>query len=407
MEETVVDHIKDPGKKELIAYINRLSTFLSAKKKKAILEADLLKASREITYIGLGIEETLKKIDLNRASIDRVSPKITEFRNRLSSLEQEKRPLENEYNRLLDIQLNFEKKRADIERNKSMIERMAIDIRNVEEETLALGERENRMYARRQEIQGEIDSSEHNLIKLDEEIRIMTTTRDLLCGHIPDFIDIEEFPSLRSADQGAEEYTSDVKDAMKKMENDVATCKKGIAESHNLETSLALERKDLKSRLETLEIQVKSDVDKKSLSREVAALSEQKEAFASEIAAHQDEISRMQPMVTELEKKLEIERESDLRLDEKVRHLTKRKQFISTLDDVEVEMNRLKGQIAKSNMAFETNNNYLTVINKVNGKMEAINRKEEMSLEVCDKALLELQNIVLLGHGILYGNSPG
>ena len=112
-------------------------------------------------------------------------------------------------------------------------------------------------------------------------------------------------------------------------------------------------------------------------------------------------------MVTELEKKLEIERESDLRLDEKVRHLTKRKQFISTLDDVEVEMNRLKGQIAKSNMAFETNNNYLTVINKVNGKMEAINRKEEMSLEVCDKALLELQNIVLLGHGILYGNSPG
>ena len=149
MEETVVDHIKDPGKKELIAYINRLSTFLSAKKKKAILEADLLKISREITYIGLGIEETLKKIDLNRASIDRVSPKITEFRNRLSSLEQEKRPLENEYNRLLDIQLNFEKKRADIERNKSMIERMAIDIRNVEEETLALGERENRMYARR------------------------------------------------------------------------------------------------------------------------------------------------------------------------------------------------------------------------------------------------------------------
>ena len=407
MREAVIDRVGDPGKKELIAYINRLSTFLSAKKKKAILDADLLKVSREITYIGLGIEDTRKRIDLNRASIDRVSPKITEFRNRLAGLEQEKRPLEDEYHRLLDIQLNIDKKRMDIQNKKAMVELLAKDIRNVSKEIEDLKNRENRTRDRKQEIQGEIDSNQHNLNRLDEEIGVMTITRDLLCGQIPNFIDIEEFPSLQNTDQGAEEYTSDVKDAMEKMEKDIATCKKEIAESHTLETSLTLEKKGLETRLETLAAKVKPDVDKDNLNLEVAALSEQKEAFASQIAAHQDEISRLQPMVTEHDNRLEIERKSDLALDERIRNLTERKQFISTLDDVEMEMEKLKGQIAKSNMGLESNNGYLAVIKMVTKDVEAIDRRVAISLDVYGDALLEIQRIVLLGRGILYGNGSG
>ena len=407
MREAVIDRVGDPGKKELIAYINRLSTFLSAKKKKAILDADLLKVSREITYIGLGIEDTRKRIDLNRASIDRVSPKNTEFRNRLAGLEQEKQPLEDEYHRLLDIQLNIDKKRMDIQNKKAMVELLAKDIRNVSKEIEDLKNRENRTRDRKQEIQGEIDSNQHNLNRLDEEIGVMTITRDLLCGQIPNFIDIEEFPSLQNTDQGAEEYTSDVKDAMEKMEKDIATCKKEIAESHTLETSLTLEKKGLETRLETLAAKVKPDVDKDNLNLEVAALSQQKEAFASQIAAHQDEISRLQPMVTEHDNRLEIERKSDLALDEKVRNLTERKQFISTLDDVEMEMEKLKGQIAKSNMGLESNNGYLAVIKMVTKDVEAIDRRVAISLDVYGDALLEIQRIVLLGRGILYGNGSG
>ena len=152
---------------------------------------------------------------------------------------------------------------------------------------------------------------------------------------------------------------------------------------------------------------MKPDVDKDNLNLEVAALSEQKEAFASEIATHQDEISHMQPMVTKYDNRLEIERKSDLALDEKVRNLTERKQFISTLDDVEMEMEKLKGQIAKSNMGLESNSGYLTVIKMVKGDMEAIDRRVAISLDVYGDALLEIQRIVLLGHGILYGNRSG
>ncbi|MBT3257279.1 MAG: hypothetical protein HN366_12595 [Deltaproteobacteria bacterium] len=404
MRETVIGRINDPRKKELIAYINKLGTFLSAKKKKAILEADLLKISREIIYIKLGIEETRKKIDLSRASIDKVSPKITGFRNRLASLEQEKKPLEDEYNRLLDIQLNIENKRADIENKKALIRGLTADIGKYAEEVEALKDQEMQTRDREQHIQDEIDSGKHKLNKLDEEIGVMTTTRDLLTGQIPDFIDIEEFPSLQGPEQNAEAYSADVKAAMEKMENDISAYQKGIAETHDLETSLTLEKEDREGSLEALEAQVQPDVDKESLRHEVAALLEQKEAFESEIAAHQDEIARLQPMVTEHGNRLEIERKSDLELDERVRNLTVRKQFISTLDDVEMEMENLKGQIAKSNVGLEANTGYLAVIKMVTNDVEAIDRRVTISLDVYNDALLELRRVVLLGHGILYGN---
>ncbi|MBT3260511.1 MAG: hypothetical protein HN366_29370, partial [Deltaproteobacteria bacterium] len=81
-----------------------------------------------------------------------------------------------------------------------------------------------------------------------------------------------------------------------------------------------------------------------------------------------------------------------------------RKQFISTLDDVEVEMQRLRGRIAKSDMGLEANKGFMAVIHKVMDDAEAVNRKMEMSLEVYGDALLVLQRILLLKHSISYGN---
>ncbi|HIJ19442.1 MAG TPA: hypothetical protein HPP58_00190 [Deltaproteobacteria bacterium] len=407
MKESVEGVMNDPGKKEVIAYINKLSAFLSAKKKKAILEADLLKISREIKYMGFGIEETQKKIDENRASINMITPEITGFRNKLASLEQEKRPLEDEYNRLLDIQINLEKKRSDVENKKALVERLLMEISNIAKEMEALKERESEISARTRKIQEEISADRSLLIKLEEEIGVITATRDLLGGHIPEFIDIEEFPSLKSTEQGVEEYTSEVGAIMKKMANDIATYKKEIEENQNLEVSLALEKKNLGLRLKALEPEIGPDVDKDRLSREIAALSAQEESFKNEVAALREEISRLAPKVTEHENRLFVERKKDMALNEKVQYLTERKKHISAFDDVEKEMERLKRQITKSKLDLEANNGYLPIINKVKEDTQAINRKMGMSLDDYGSALLELQHILLLGHGVLYGNGAG
>jgi chromosome segregation ATPase len=404
MEEAVVGRVNDPGNKELIAYINRVGALLSAKKKKAILEADLLKTSRETQYIRLRVEEIQKKIDLDRASLDEITPGLAESKNKLEVLEREKKPLEDEYNHLHDIQVNFEEKRADVENKKAMIERLTMDIENHTKEFEALEDREFRTTARMREIQEGNESNRSKLSALNEEIEVMSTTRDLVSGKIPDFIDIEEFPSLVNADPNSADYESDVKDAMKVMQNDISTFSKDVEKSYDLEKSLHLEQKGLESGLEKLESKTTPGIDKGRLTDEVADLSKRKETLTDEITAYRENISRVQPMVAEQKTRLETERTSNLALDERIRDLKERRQFISTLDDVDVEMQRLRGRIMKSGMGLEANKGCMAVINRVMEDTGAINRKMEMSLEVYGDALLVLQRILLLKHSISYGN---
>ena len=404
MEQAVAGRVNDPGKKELIAYINGVGALLSAKKKKAILEADLLKISREAQYFKLRVEEIQKKIDLDRASLDEIAPGLAESDNTLEALGREKEPLEDEYTRLHDIQINFEETRAGVENKKALIERLTLDIENHTKELDALKDREIGATARIREIQEENDSNRSELSELEEEITIMRSTRDLVSGKIPDFIDIEEFPSLVNADESAADYEADVRAAMDKMEVDISLFKKDTEESFDLEKSLSSERESLESKLETLENEITSDLDKGQLTDEVADLSERKKALTDELAAYRENISRVQPMVDEQRTRLETERKSDLALGERIRDLKERKQFISTLDDVEVEMQRLRGRIAKSDMGLEANKGFMAVIHKVMDDAEAVNRKMEMSLEVYGDALLALQRILLLKHGVSYGN---
>jgi len=404
MEQAVAVRVNDPGKKELIAYINGVGALLSAKKKKAILEADLLKISREAQYFKLRVEEIQKKIDLERASLDQIAPRLAESDNTLKALEREKKPLKEEYTRLYDIQVNFAETRAAVENKKALIERLTVDIENHTKELNALNDREIGVTARIREIEEENDSNRSELSELEEEITIMRSTRDLVSGKIPDFIDIEEFPSLVNTDETAADYEADVRAAMDKMKEDISLFKKDTEESFDLEKSLSSERESLESRLETLESEITYDLDKGQLTDEVADLSERKKALMDEIAAYRENISRVQPMVDEKKTRLEAERKSDMALGERIRILKERKQFISTLDDVEVEMQRLRGCIAKSDMGLEANKGFMAVIHKVMGDAESVNRKMEMSLEVYGDALLALQRILLLKHGVSYGN---
>ena len=404
MEQAVAGRANDPGKNELVAYINGVGALLSAKKKKAILEADLRKISREAQYFKLRVEEIQKKINLDRASLDEIAPRLAESDNTLEALQREKEPLENEYTHLHDIQVNFAETRAALVNKKALIERLTIDIENHTKELDALKDREIGATARIREIQEENDSNRSELSELEEEITVMRSTRDLVSGKIPDFIDIEEFPSLVNADESAADYEADVRAAMDKMEEDISLFKKDTEESFDLEKSLSSERESLESKLETLGNEITSDLDKGQLTDEVTDLSERKKALTDEIAAYRKNISRVQPMVDEKQTTLEAERKSDLALGERIRDLKERKQFISTLDDVEVEMQRLRGRIAKSDMGLEANKGFMAVINKVMGDAEAVNRKMEMSLEVYGDALLALQRILLLKHGVSYGN---
>ena len=394
------NRIKELRNKEVLNYAKKLSSFLSAKKKKAILEADTLRNNREIEYISYRIEEVQKHLDENKSAISEIEPRIAESRDRLTQIQHDRQPIEDEYNRLLDIQKNLEKKQADIKEKRSKITHLTTDIHKATEELKKLEDRDQQALAKKKEIEQQINSHKSRLSRLEEEIEVMTTTRDMLSGKMPESINIEEFPSLQGDEMNIEKYVAEVKQVMKKIENEIPTLKTQIDESYILEDSLSSKKEGLQRRVEDLESNIATDEDKESLITEIDSLSEQQEHLTHDIDINRKEIKNMEPVLMDRENSLKKEREIEIDYKERLKYLTKRKQETAAFENIEIEMERLKAKIQRFNVGTEANKNFLDIINKVKEHVESINMTLETAFKDYNNVFDEYKYILLLAYNI-------
>ena len=394
------NRIKELRNKEVLNYAKKLSSFLSAKKKKAILEADTLRNNREIEYISYRIEEVQKHLDEKKSSISEIEPRIAESRDRFTQIQRERQPIEDEYSRLLDIQKNLEKKQADIKEKRSKITHLTTDIHKATEELKKLEDRDQQALAKKKEIEQQINSHKSRLSRLEEEIEVMTTTRDMLSGKMPESINIEEFPSLQGDEMNIEKYVAEVKQVMKKIENEIPTLKTQIDESYILEDSLSSKKEGLQRRVEDLESNIATDEDKESLITEIDSLSEQQEHLTHEIDISRKEIKNIEPVLMDRENSLKREREIEIDYKERFKYLTKRKQETAAFENIEIEMERLKAKIQRFNVDTEANKNSLDIITKVKQHVESINMTLETAVKDYNNVFDEYKYILLLAHNI-------
>jgi len=394
------NRIKELRNKKVLNYANKLSSSLSAKKKKAILEADILRNNKEIDYISYRIEEVHKHLDENKSAISEIEPRIAESRDRLTQAQHEKQPIQDEYNRLLDNQKNLEKKQADIQEKRSKIIHLTTDIRKVTEELKRSEDRDQQALAKKKEIEQDINSHKSRLSRLEEEIEVMTATRDMLSGKMPESINIEEFPSLQGDEINVEEYVAEVKEVMKKIENEIPTLKAQIDESHILEKSLSSKKEGLQRRVEDLEPNITTDEDKESLITEVNTLFKDRERLTHEIDINRKEIKNIAHVLMDRENSLRREREIEIDYKERLKYLTKRKQETAAFENIEIEVERLKNKILRFNVDTEANKNFLDIINKVKKHVEPINMTLETALKDYNNVFNEFKYILLLAHNI-------
>jgi len=392
------NRIKEFRNKEVLNYADKLSSFLSAKKKKAILEADILRNNREIEYINYRIEEVQKHLDEKKSAISEIEPRIAEFRDRLTQIQRERQPIEDKYNRLLDIQKNLEKKQADIKEKRSKITHLTMDIHKATEELKKLEDRDQQALAKKKEIEQEINSHKLRLSRLEEEIEVMTTTRDMLSGKMPESINIEEFPSLQGDEANIEEYVAEVRQVMRKIENEIPTLKAQIDESHILEESLSSKKAGLQRRVEDLESSMTTREDKESLITEIDSLSEQRERYTHEIDINMKKIKNIAPVLMDRENSLKREREIKIDYKERLKYLTKRKQETNAFENIEIEMERLKNKIQRFNVDTEANKNFLDIINEVKEHVESMNMTLETAIKDYNNIFDEYKYILLLAH---------
>jgi len=388
--------MKGLRKRQVLNYADKLSAFLAAKKKKAILEADILRNNKEIEYIGYRVEEVQKQLDQKNDAISELEPGIAESEERLNQLQCEKQPIEDEYKRLLEIEKNLKEKKGEIEEKKSRIADLAVDIRKGTEELNRLEDRNQQALAQKKEIEEEINSHKLKLSSLEEEIGVMTTTRDMISGKLPDSINIGEFSGLMGDQANIEEYVAEVEGIIEKTANETTTLKAQIEESHTLKKSFSSEKEALQKRVADLESHLTTDRDKDSLIAEVSTLSEQRERLSHEIEGNKEKIKRIEPIIMDHENSLKREREIEINYKERLEYLTKRKQEMSAFENIETEIERLKDRIQKLNVDKGANKNVLDIISNVKGDVESIKASLDSAIKDYDTSFNEFKHILLL-----------
>ncbi|MBW2062394.1 MAG: hypothetical protein JRI95_12670 [Deltaproteobacteria bacterium] len=400
MKETA-DRMKELRKRKVLNYAGKLSAFLTAKKKKAILEADILRNNKEIEYIDYRIEEIQKQLDQKNDAISELEPRIAESKERLNQLRREKQPIEDEYKRLLEIEKNLEEKKGEIEEKKSRIADLTMDIRKGTEELNRVKDRNQQALARKKEIEEEIDSNKARISSLEEEIGVMTSTRDMISGKLPDSIDIGEFPGLMGDQANIEEYVAEIEGIIEKTGNEITTLKAQIEESHTLEKSLSSEKESLQKRMLDLESDLTTDRDKDSMIAEVDTLSEQRERLSHEIEGNREEIKRLGPIIMDHKNSLKREREIESDYRERLEYLNNKKQEMAAFENIEKELERLKNKIQQLNVDTGTNKSILDIINKIKEHVESINMSLDTAAKDYDTVFNEFKHVLLIsGHNI-------
>ena len=394
------NRIKELRNKVVFDYAAKLSSLLSAKRKKAILEFDILENNKEIEFYSYSLERTQNRLDEKKSAIAELEPKIVEARIRLTQVQQKKKPIEDEYNRLLDIQKNLKKKQSDIQENRSRIKNLTTEIRESTDDLKRMEDRYRQASNQKKKYEEDLSSHKLKLSGLEMEIEAMSATRDMISGIMPDSINIEDFPSLQSHDMNVEEYVADVNEILKNIENDITATKAQVDESFILEESLPLEKDNLQRKLEDLESKIINDESKESLVTEVDNLSEQKKRSAHEIDINQKEIQQTEPVIAERENSLKKEKKIDIEYKERLKYLEKRKQEMDEFENIELEMERLEKNIRKFDINSNVNKNIMDVTNKVKDNVKSINMSLETAVKEYNAVFNELKYILLLRHNI-------
>jgi len=398
MKEFEENRKREQRRKEVLDFARRLSRYLSAQKKSEVLGYEILRNEKEINYFRYRIEDVQKRFDDKKQAVGEIEIQIAKWNDNLADIQPEKEAIEAEYHRLNKIQKDVEQRQALLEKNRSRIRDLTMMIREESEKYDSLNSVLQHDLVRKKELYKDIDAYETRCAKLEEEIGVMTVTKDMLGGKIPESINMEEFLTLEKDNATVEEYAKEVNGAIGKIEKQISEITTEIDRFELEKGSLHSQKDSLVVKLEALESDMSKVEDKGQLASEVDALTQQQNSLSREIRTNDEEIERIESEIIDLDQRLDSERDLESGHKERLAHLTETIQKLDEFEDIEAEFERLENKIRKHRLEVDADSVFLNTIGEAKKHVEAINVSLDAAICDYDRVVNEYKQILLLGY---------
>lgn len=398
MKESEENRKRAQRRKEVLDFARRLSRYLSAQKKSEVLGYEILRNEKEINYFRYRIEAVQTRLDDKKCDIGEIEARIAQWDDELADIQPEKEAIEAEYHRLHKIQKDVEQRQALLEENRSRIRDLTLENREKTEEYDSLESVLQHDLDRKKELSKDIDAYESRCAELKEEIGVMTVTKDMLGGKIPESINMEEFLSLEKDNASVEEYAKEVNGAIEKIEKQISETTTEMNQADLEKESLHSQKDGLVVKVEALEPYMSKVEDKGQLASEVDALTQQRNSLSQEIHTNEEEIERIESEIMDLDQRFNSERDLESGYKERLAHLTEIIQEMDKFEDIEAEFERRENKIRKHRLEVDADSVFLNTIGEVRKHVKSINVSLDVAICDYDTAVNEYKQILILGY---------
>ena len=366
--------LSDPVDPELLNIANLAGSYYKAKKIRELLSTEIRKCSEEMAHLsdrGSVVERRLRK---ELETIEAIESRVAESQRLLDEARVEMRAVEEENARLEIYARDLESKRQT--RQDLWIKVVHLD-KEVQDGLLRLKTLQEGLIevcAQKNEVEREVADLEARLTRLEQEITVMRSTRDMIRGQMPEHIDPVVFQDLQgNLSVNLEEYISEVRQRVSTVENEI--------------DALTVKLEEVGKDQETLPVLEKELVEAVGQLADYAAAEEAREAILAGISTMEEELVQLggqidtgklacrefEAGIAELEEALARDKRHELEMSDRIKHFEERLLELEGMDNLPGEIEKLRMEAGRLDINLELDSQYLDAITKVKEDTEAMN----------------------------------
>ena len=367
---------------ELLSIANLAGSYYKAKKVRDLLSTEIRKCNEAMVHLGDRVAVVGKQVHETLEAIEELELRVAESRKQFVEAQAEMLAAEAE-NAKLEIYAQ------DLERKRETLPGLRLQLtlldKEVQKESLKLTAVQS-SYAedcgRKEAIEQEVAGLNTKLARLEEEIAVMQSTRDMLKGQMPEHLDPEVFRDLQgNLSINLEEYISEVRLRVSTADDEISSFKMQLAERETEQESLLVLEKDLVTAVEGLGSYAAINEAKNSILAEVSTMEDALARFGRETGSRKLEIQEIESGTAALEEAFMREKQREREMSDRVKHLDGRILELEGIDNLAEEIDKLRTEAERLDINLEVDSNYLDTMTRVKEDAEAMNTSLTAAIE--------------------------
>lgn len=382
----------DLKEKWLQDLVEKVGYQLNARKEIEILTHEIGRATNETENLKDRVAATRKRLDEINSHIHEIQTRMSSQQRKLTGIEEDREVAAQEYEKLKDQKENLERKLDAMHKMQDDIKKLLSKDRKLSGRMLSLQSSHGENLSRKEKLEAEVKAISSKLGRIEEEIRVTRSTKELLLGTRPSQFDADVFEEIQSdVDKNVENFVGEMKEQIDNLKIELSSLHTQLDEKKAEKNDLISKKREFLEISERLRNQIGEDINKEILLSELESLNKQQDRLSLAIDEKQKIILQDKEAIPSLTFRIKQEEKYHREILKRHSYLISRRQEMNNINKVGEEIQRLKDETQKLKMDSAVNRAIHETINKLTEDMDPTKRQLLSALESCERIFSEFE----------------